>query len=140
MFVGAGIDGPKYGPRETALFFRAMALSPDPLAMAYYRIEGRAGPGRVRQAGLRRGGRGAETKADAARLVKGMFTPRNSLDRARETDALLRSAGGQPGQRLVHEQAAPRAWRVCGGIAAQAARLKARRSAATRSQAGSEKI
>jgi spectinomycin phosphotransferase len=95
MFVGAGIDGPKYGPRETALFFQGYgAITPDSLAMAYYRIEwGVQDLGEFGKQVFDAADVGAETKADAVRLVKGMFAPGNSLDRARETDALPRSSG-----------------------------------------------
>ena len=93
MFVGAGIDGPKYGPRETALFFQGYGpLTPDPLAMAYYRIEwGVQDLGEFGKQVFDAADVGAETKADAVRLIKGLFAPGHSLDRARASEAALRS-------------------------------------------------
>ena len=73
MFVGAGIDGPKYGPRETALFYQGYGdVSPDPLAIAYYRIEwGVQDLGEFGREILSADDVGAETKADAAAADQG---------------------------------------------------------------------
>ncbi len=91
MFVGAGIDGPKYGPRETTLFYQGYGeVTPDPLAMAYYRIEwavqdlGEFGTQIFSADDI-----GDETKADSLRLIRDMFAPGHSLDRARASEAAL---------------------------------------------------
>lgn len=91
MFVGAGIDGPKYGPRETALFFQGYGdVTPDPVAMAYYRIEWAVQDlGEFGMQVFEADDVGAETKADAVRLVQGMFAPGHSVDRARASEAAL---------------------------------------------------
>lgn len=91
MFVGAGIDGPKYGPCETALFYQGYGeVIPDPAAMAYYRIEWAVQDlGEFGTQVFDADGVGAETKADSVRLVQGMFAPGNSVDRARASEAAL---------------------------------------------------
>jgi spectinomycin phosphotransferase len=96
MFIGAGIDGPKHGPRETALFYQGYGdVIPDPLALAYYRIEWAVQDlGEFGMQVFEADDVGAETKADAVRLVKGMFQPGHSVDRARASEAALRSGTG----------------------------------------------
>jgi hypothetical protein len=91
MFVGAGIDGPKVGPRETALFYQGYGeVAPDPLALAYYRIEWAVQDlGEFGTQVFDADDVGAETKADSVRLVQGMFAPGNSVDRARASEAAL---------------------------------------------------